>query len=298
MLAVAALGVLFEPYAPAVHAACGAVSVCMLALVLAKIVRYPHLVRVDLRSPVFGAVAGTFPMTLLELGTYLRPLSMQAAFAVWVVGLAVFAVLVGNSLFRFAASDGKADFLTPASFVVLIGPLLAVLTGTGYGADGFCAALFWAGLAVALVDVVAVTVAWARRPMRIESLRPLNCIYAAPFSMTLACLLVVCPDVPLPAVALWYGCACGLFAFAFVHMLRCLRLRFYPSYASMTFPFVISATATLEVASYLAGLGLDAGAIQAFGFLQMGLASCLTAYVLVRFCLYLASFAPDASPRP
>lgn len=65
---------------------------------------------------------------------------------------------------------------------------------------------------------------------------------------------------------------------ALVNAFICLRGPFYPSFAALTFPFVISATATLR-AVWMAGLPLI---FYRIGQLQAGIAVIFVSYVLLR----------------
>ena len=46
--------------------------------------------------------------------------------------------------------------------------------------------------------------------------------------------------------------ATGIYVFALVQAIKCLKFRFYPSFASFTFPFVISAIATKQTMAFAA----------------------------------------------
>lgn len=296
--AVASLGILYEPFAPALHVLCGVLATCMIAPMLLKIALFPKAVRTDLRDPVLSGIAGTFTMALLALSSYLASLSPTLSFCVWAVAVGLYALLVVNFVARLLTADDRSAFLTPASFIVLVSYVLADLTGPDFGVpSALREGVLRAGAAMMVASFALVTARYALHPPRQESLRPLLCIYTAPPSMCLAGLLVVIPDPPALVVGVWHAAASGFYLFALVTMLRCLKLRFYPSYASMTFPFVISATATFEVASFFSAAGAGALPLFALGCVQLAIATCITAYVLVRYCLFLARFAHTRAER-
>ena len=76
-----------------------------------------------------------------------------------------------------------------------------------------------------------------------ESARPLFCIYTAPMSLSIVGYLATAPDPNPLFVGVMLVLAQVLFAVVLTRLPVLLRLKFYPSYAAMTFPFVITATA-------------------------------------------------------
>lgn len=290
MLSFASLGTLFSRAAPVLSVLCGIVAVALLVLVVAKIIAFPNLIAADLGNRVLAGVAATFPMALMSLSVYVLPFSTQVAFAIWIFSVVVHLALIVNFVVRFVARGSLVD-LTPACFVALVGLVLAALTGGAYPVRGFLAALFWVELAVTAVCLVAVTVRCRRFPPNDQVLRPLLCIYTAPPSMCLACGLAVYPAMPFGVLLAAYAACCGFYLFAFAIMTQCLRTPFTPGFASLTFPFVISATASIKAAAALASFPVAATAVLGIGYVQVAIASGLALYVLARFAGFLASFA-------
>ncbi|MEE8722922.1 MAG: hypothetical protein SOI38_08115 [Eggerthellaceae bacterium] len=251
---------------PAVRCACGAVAAALLILLAVRCVRQPDLVRQDLSHRINAGVAGTVPMALFVLSTYLEPASYGAAFGLWTVAFAAALFLAGNFLVRFIVKASWRE-LTPASFVPLIGPLLCVMTGVGYPLGGLLGVVFHVVLAITFVLMPVVILRYATNAPAADSLRPLLCIFAAPPSMCLANWLALGahPDAPV-LVGVW-GLCLAFWVFALVVAVRCVRLPFMPSFSAMTFPFVISAAATRSVAACLQGaaLGSAGGAAGAAG---------------------------------
>lgn len=294
MLATASLGTLLQPYVPAAHPICGVVACVLLALILAKCIIFPELVLADLKIQVTAAVAGTFPMGLMSLSTYLVPYSLAWSFAVWVLALAVYLPLLLNYFIRFIV-HGKLDNLTPASFVILVGFVISILTGTKYQLHAFFTVVFWVGLVAAFVIVAAVTLRYMRKPLREISMRPLLCIYTAPPSMMFSCALALELPMSDDFLICCYAVCCCLYVFAFVQMIRSLRLGFYPTFASLTFPFVISATASKMTAAAL-GAASTAATVQAIAYFEMIVAVCIVSYVLVRFAMFILAADEKGAP--
>ena len=87
-LGLAALGNLLQPYTEIAHIACGALSLCFVALLVAKIALFPALIRDDLKNSILASVSATLFMTLMQLATYLAPLAWHPAFALWAASVA------------------------------------------------------------------------------------------------------------------------------------------------------------------------------------------------------------------
>ena len=280
-LAVAALGPLLETRAAWAWLFCGALSCFMMVLAIAKIALSPHAVAADLGSPVLAGVAGTFPMALLNLSTYLARLLWVAGFALWVVSLALFAVLIARFTVKFARG-ARINDLTPAYFVIYVGALAASTTAPTFGMQAPGLVLAEVGLAVAVALVVLVTMRVARSPLP-EPLKPMMCIYAAPPSMCLAAYLSCVGSPSMTFAVVVYALSCAFYLFGLANLAACLRLRFYPTYAAMTFPFVIAAAASLKFASLVPSVPVVAVIASA----QIAIACLATLYVLVRYTLFL-----------
>ena len=81
----------------------------------------------------------------------------------------------------------------------------------------------------------------------------------------------------------------SLFMYGMVlsRMPKFLRLPFYPSYASFTFPFVISATGMKLMREFLMEIGRPVRILDFIVPVQMGIAVLLVTYVLLRYLLFL-----------
>jgi exfoliative toxin A/B len=283
-LSFASLGSLAEGV-PAAKATCGTVAVALLALLAARCVRHPDLLRQDLSHRINAGVAGTVPMALFVLSDYLFPASYAAAFGLWIVAFACSVFLAGNFFVRFIVRESWRE-LTPASFVPLIGPLLCAMTGAAFPVAGLLDVVFRVILVVTFVLMPVVAVRYATNAPTVESLRPLLCIFAAPPSMCLANWLALGARPGMAELAGVWAVCLALWVFGFAVALRCVRMPFQPSFSAMTFPFVISASATRLVAACLPA-GLAAQTVAAMGWLQLVVAVGLTCYVTVRFVAFV-----------
>lgn len=291
-LGLAALGNLLQtsipqPLGGIVHAACGIVAALLVALLVVRVVRYSGAVLEDFRNPIFASVSGTFFMALMQLATYLEPFAHAPAFVLWAVSVAAHAVLICWFTAVFIASF-RLDDVYPTYFICYVGIVVGAVTASSFGMESVGRGLFVFGFACYLALLAIVTLRYAKLGVA-EPARPLFCIYAAPMSLSLAGYLTVFP-VPNAAFALVLAVLAQLlFAAVLVRLPSLLRLRFYPSYAAMTFPFVITATALGKVLSLLRADGVAVP--PAFDWLlaaETAFAAAMVLYVLVRYLMYFA----------
>lgn len=307
-LGLAALGNLLQPYGgplgEAARLLCGIVAALLVLMLAVKTVRFSGVVLEDFRNPIFASVSGTFFMALMQLATYLAPVAYVPALVLWCVAVAAHALLILWFTAVFIASFKLAD-VYPTYFICYVGIVVGAVTSPTFGLERLGHALFGFGFVCYLALLVLVTLRYVKLGVA-EPARPLFCIYAAPMSLSLAGYLTVAPD-PNPVFALVLGVlAQVLFAAVLTRLPGLLRLPFYPSYAAMTFPFVITATA---LGKLLALLRADGFAVPAFfdGLLvaETVFAAAMVLYVLVRYLVFFYGLwragragAQAPAPRP
>ena len=133
-----------------------------------------------------------------------------------------------------------------------------------------------------------------------EGARPLFCIYAAPMGLSLVGYLSVMPDPNLVFVAVLMGLGQLMLIGVVTRVPKFLALQFYPSYAAMTFPFVISAMALGKgvQALYAAGYSIPAlPVIEALIAVETLFAAVMVAYVFVHFMRFFFG-TPKAAKAP
>ena len=253
-LGLAALGNLLQtsipqPLGGIVRAACGIVSALLVALLVVRVVRYSGAVLEDFRNPIFASVSGTFFMALMQLATYLR--AVRPCAGVRAVGRlrrgACGAHRAGSPCGVHRAASGWTTCTRP-TFICYVGIVVGSVTAAvrrhaepvGRGRPVLRASPAYAGAARAR-DPGAMP--GARVP---EPARPLFCIYAAPMSLVARGVPQHACPVPNAGVRArarrcWRSCCSPIGARAPAE--PAAPASFYPSYAAMTFPFVITATA-------------------------------------------------------
>lgn len=253
-LGLAALGILLQPYSEIAHIACGVLSTCFVALLLAKIVLFPQMIRDDLHNSIAASVSATLFMTLMQLSTYLAPVLYAPAFGLWALAVAGHFCL----MIWFTATyirHFKLNQVFPTYFICYVGIIVASVSSPTFGMQTLGHGLFWFGFACYLMLLVVVTTRYFKHEVP-EAARPLFCIYTAPMSLSLAGYLATAAQPNAVFAAVLLVLAQILLLVVLVRLPLLMKLKFYPSFAAMTFPFVITATALGRTLSLLRAEGL------------------------------------------
>lgn len=282
MLGMAALGNLLQSYSEGIRSVCGIVAGLLLLLVLLKLVMFPRAVKEDLGNPIMASVAGTFPMALMLLSVYIKPLVGQAAYVLWLFAILLHVILIVYFTLKFIVGL-QMQKVFASYYIVYVGIAVAAITAPAYEKTGIGAAAFWFGLVCLVALLILVTVRYARYPNVPEPAKPLICIYAAPASLCVAGYVQSVTPKSYGFLLALFAVACVLYVFALVKAVGFLKLPFYPSCAAFTFPFVISAIAAKQTMACLANMGRPLPVLQYVVLLETVVAVIFVVYALVRF---------------
>ena len=286
-LGLAALGILLKPMSTAAYAACGLCSFALTILLAARLLSDSAGIREDFENPILASVSATFLMTAMQLSTYLAPFAHVPAFAIWACAvIAHFMLMAWFTVYHLRAFDLTKVY--PTYFICYVGIVVASVSSPVYGLERLGSAIFWFGFIAYAALLVMVTVRYAKHPVE-EGARPLFCIYTAPMSLSLAGYLATEP-IPNPVFACVLAVLAQLLLVAvLIRLPHFLRLKFYPSYAAMTFPFVITATALDRTLTMLANAGIVyPAALHVLVGIETVLACAMVGYVFVRFLMEFA----------
>lgn len=283
MLGLAALGNLLQSYGEGIRYVCGIVAAFLLVLVLLKLILFPQMVKEDLQNPIMASVAGTFPMALILLSTYVKPLIGAAAIYIWYFAIALHIVLIVWFTAKFIVKLALPKVFA-SYFIVYVGIVVAAVTAPAYEKLSVGAMTFWFGFVTLLILLVLVTVRYVKCPQVPEPAQPVICIYAAPTSLCIAGYVQSVMPKSKAFLLAMFAVATALYIFALVKAAQCIvKGKFYPSYASFTFPFVISAIAAKQTMACLANMGQPVPALSYVVLIETVIAVVLVVYTFVRF---------------
>ena len=286
MLGCAALGNLLQSYSEAVRYLFGIIAFLALVLLLLKWALYPTMVKEDLKNPIMLSVAATFPMGLMLLSVYAKPFLGGVSFFIWLAAILLHVALIVVFTMRFIIKlDIKKVFAS--YFIVYVGIAVAGITAPAYNMQALGAVAFWFGFVSLLALLVVVGYRYFKHPEVPEPARPLFCIFAAPTSLCLAAYIQSVATKSAGMVIFLFILATALYLLSLYKLLRLPKAVFFPSFASFTFPFVISAIAAKQATAFLTGAGYQLPLLPAVVLIETIIALVLVCYTLVRFCIFL-----------
>lgn len=281
-LALTALGNLLQPAYEGIHILCGALALFLIAMLAAKIIMFPKLIRDDLHNSIMASVSGTIFMTFMQFSAYLAPVAYVPAFVLWGMAVVAHLMLIAWFTVRFF-KQFKLHEVFPTYFICYVGIVVASATSPSFGMQNVGQVIFWFGFACYLVLLGLVTYRYAKHEIP-EGARPLFCIYTAPMSLSIVGYLAVTAEPNVLFVSVLMVLAQVLFAVVLSRLPHLLRLKFYPSYAAMTFPFVITATALGQGTTFLRAQGVALPfAFDVLFYVEVALSTIMVAYVLAHY---------------
>ncbi len=293
-LGFAALGNLLQSYSEAARGVCGAIAAIIVLLVLLRAIADFAGAKKEMENPIIASVSGTFCMALMLLAGYAKPFAGAAAMVLWCVAVCLHIVLILWFSWRFFVRGFDLKKVFASYYIVYVGIVVASVTAPAFGMQALGNAAFWFGLACLAVLLVLVSVRYAKLPQVPAPAQPIFCIYAAPTSLCVAGYVQSGQPKALPFALALLVVSFVLYLVALVRVPAVLKGGFFPSYAALTFPFVISAIASKQVMAMAAKAGETGLAwLGPVVLVQTVIAVCLCVYVLVRYCASLAK-APAA----
>ena len=113
--------------------------------------------------------------------------------------------------------------------------------------------------------------------------KPLICIFAAVLNILIVGYINSAPDINMNFVITLYLFACIFYIFALYKFIEYRNLKFYPSFAAFTFPFVISANATKEISNLVNTTFIFNNILK----IETAIALILVIYVLIKYIKFL-----------
>ena len=286
MLGFAALGNLLQSYGEGIRLVCGIVAAFLLILVLLKLIIFPKMIKEDMQNPIMASVSGTFPMALMLLSTYVKPFIGPAAMYIWFFAIGLHIVLIVYFTVKFILKL-QLPKVFASYYIVYVGIAVAAVTAPAFEQTGIGAAAFWFGFVTLIILLVLVTVRYVKCPQIPEPAQPLLCIYAAPTSLCIAGYVQSVTPKSRGFLLAMLAVATVLYIFSIVKAIGYLKLKFYPSYAAFTFPFVISAIATKQTMACLANMGQPMPVLKYVVLIETVLAVVFVVYTFIRFMGFL-----------
>ena len=283
ILALFSIGNLFNGVNPLLKHIFGAIALIFLILLVLKVILYPKYIKDDFKNPVIVSSSGTFSMSLMILSTYLIPYVPTAAYTLWIIGIALHISLMIYFTYNFIISSFDISTVYPTYWIVYVGITMGAITSHSHNIESIGFIFFAIGFIGMLITTPTVIYRYIKHPQIPNMNKPLICIFTALFSILIVGYLNSSPNMSYEFMIGLYIIACIFYIFSLYKFISYLKLEFYPSFSAFSFPFVISAVATKEIANKLPSNFI----VENILILQSIIALILVIYVLVRYLIFL-----------
>lgn len=263
---------------------CGAFAAIIWIAVVLKIAVCFKEVREAMQDPVVASVFGTFPMATMLLSVYAKPLiGGTAAQIIWFAAIIIHIALILWFTVKFVFKL-KLEKVFASYYIVYVGIAVASITAPAFERLSVGAAAFWFGFVTLIALLILVTVRYIKIPVK-EPAQPLFCIYSAPVSLCLAGYIQsVTPKLSGMVIGMLIASSVIL-AIVLIKLPKFLKLKFYPSYAAFTFPFVITAIAAMQSMACLKNMGNPQPWLKYVVLIETAIATILVFYAFIRYLI-------------
>lgn len=263
------------------------ISAVIMILFLIKIFTQPDLVSLELQNTIGASVAPTFAMAMVMLSRYVALwIDYKAGALLFYGGIILHLILLIYFTKNYRKAINSRDVY--GSFMIVYG---------SFGAGAIVAPFFdayWIGKIVWMVGMIGylpllllVLYKDFRTPETDEAKMPLFCVAAANGGLLLTGYYNSFRGFNTIFIIFMIVLGQLVYFTALNKLRKYLRLRFYPSYSSFTFPFVINATALKMTAEYFEGLGYNMVFLKTLTMVEVAIATILVIYVFIMYMRFL-----------
>lgn len=286
ILAVAALGNLLQSYSKNIRYICGIFAGFLLILAILKLIFYFKDVKKEMENPIMASVSATFPMAIMLLTTYIKHIIGQVSYYIWLFAIVLHITLIIYFTIKFIFKlDIKKVFAS--YYIVYVGIVVASVTAPVYNRLIIGTICFWFGFVSLILLLVLVSVRYIKHKDIPEPAKPIICIYAAPVSLCIVGYVQSITQKSYIFLVVMLIISTILYIFALAQSIKYIKLPFYPSFASFTFPFVITAIALKQAVALADKLGHPMQYLQPLVLIETIIAVAFVLFVYVNFIKFI-----------
>ena len=222
-------------------------------------------------------------MSLMVLSTYLLQFIPSIAYTIWIIGIALHIMLIIYFTYHFIIRDFNISNVYTSYWIVFVGITMGAITSHAHNVEEIGFILFiigFIGMIITLPLVIYRYITYKNIP---DMNKPLICIFAAVLNILIVGYINSAPDINMNFVITLYLFACIFYIFALCKFIEYRNLKFYPSFAAFTFPFVISANATKEISNLVNTTFIFNNILK----IETAIALILVIYVLIKYIKFL-----------
>lgn len=284
MLALAALGNLVQSYSEIARYVFGIISGILFIVLTIKVVLGFNLFKEEMKNPIIASVMPTYSMTGMLLAGYLKPFIGNAANIFWYLMVLVHIIFIIYFTIKFVFNF-KLENMYPSWVIVYVGIVVASVTGKAFNQEiGKYA--FYFGL-VSYFVLLILNIARLTKIELKEPAKPIFAILAAPGSLCLAGYMNIIDNKNMIFTLFLLILSQLIYIKVLFKMFSLLKLKFYPSYSSFTFPLVITGLAFKLTVGYLGMNGIKYSILNYLVTIEVIIATVMVLYVLFRYIKFL-----------
>ena len=284
ILALFSLGNLLNDTHPLLKAICATLGMIFLILIISKLILYSEKIKADFQNPILTSNSGTFSMSLMLLSTYLSLFIPNIAFGIWILGVALHILLMIYFTYHFIIHNFNILTVYPSYWIVYVGITMGAITAHAHNLEEIGIIFFIVGFIAMILTMPLIIYRYLKYTDIPNGNKPLICIFTAVLSILIVGYINSFNTISNEFLMVMYIFACILYIFAFVKFIEYRNLKFYPSFAAFSFPFVISGLATKGVISKI-GPNIILNNILN---IETVIATVIVAYVLMKYIKFLS----------
>ncbi|MDY3005751.1 TDT family transporter [Anaerococcus porci] len=284
MLSMFALGNLWQDTSTDFRILCGTIGFILGLLFIIRILKDCKTFSEEMKNPIMASVIGTFPMALMLFSVYIKPIFGNKAILIWYLAIIFHIILIVYFTINFIIRlDYKNVFAS--YYIVYVGIVVGSLTSPAFEKKNLGITFFYFGFIAMLILLGLVNYRYIKYKEVPNPAKALFIISSAPASLCLAGYIQA-SNMPNKAMVIFLLILSqALFIFCLTKFISYVRLPFYPSYASFTFPFVITAIGIKMACGFLKNAGMNPGLLLVLAKIEFYFATIICLYVLIRFVI-------------
>lgn len=265
------------------------IGIVLFLSLIGKLIFATKTVVAEMQNPIIASVSPTFTMGTLSLSSGLANYGIHSVVihTLWILAAVTqfFIIIYFLKAFIWKKELTLANIF-PSWLILFVGVAVMPLTARDLSGRFTQTVLIFAICAFLIIVPIVILRGFIRKDLP-EPTIPMLAILTAPASLCLLAYFVQF-NSSLAVILTLYTVAQLLFFLVLTKLPSILKLPFYPSYAALTFPLVITATATNEFIHAFSFEGTIKTVLTAYFALQLLLAICIVVYVLIRYVNYLS----------
>jgi len=243
ILAFFSLGNFIKNFIPYLREICFILGLFLFILISLKIILYPRKIKEEFENPLIASVSGTYSMGMMSFSIYFLNYSYNISLFIWILGIIIHALLIIYFTNNFFFKNFQIEKVYACFFVLYVGINNGAVTSDDLNQKKIGHIIYLFGLVsfIFLFPLIFYRYLFYRNIP--ENNKPLILVFNAGTHITL--LGYINSSEVINKHVIYFYIFCFLtYLFCLYKVYEYRNIKFYPSFSSFTFPFVISAKAT------------------------------------------------------